>query len=77
MSPAATELSEAIATVSQAFMTTFGRGDAAAIAAFYTQDGQLLPSNSDFVSGTAAIEAFWQSALDLGPQKHQARNAGT
>ena len=44
----------------------FKRGDATALANFYTSGAQLLPANSDFVRGTAAIRTFWQSAIDTG-----------
>jgi uncharacterized protein (TIGR02246 family) len=47
-------------------MEAFRRRDAAAIADLYTRDGQLLPANSDFVTGTDAIRAFWQGAMDMG-----------
>src|SRR5262245_66668172 len=42
------------------------RGDAAALASLYTSDAQHLPANSDFVRGTTAIRAFWQSMIDAG-----------
>lgn len=29
-------------------------------------EAQLLPANSDFVRGTAAIRALWQGVLDTG-----------
>lgn len=51
------------------FMAAFGRGDAAGLAALYTADGQLLPTNSDVVSGSAAIQEFWQGAIDMGLKK--------
>jgi uncharacterized protein (TIGR02246 family) len=44
----------------------FKRGDATALANFYTSEAQLLPANSDFVQGAAAIRTFWQSAIDTG-----------
>ena len=47
-------------------MTAFNRGDAAAMAELYTSDGQLLPPNSDFVTGPDAIKKFWQGVLDMG-----------
>jgi uncharacterized protein (TIGR02246 family) len=50
----------------EAFMAQYGRGDAAGIAALYTQDGQILPPNSDFVTGRPAIRAFWQELMDMG-----------
>ena len=46
--------------------TAVSKGDAAAIAALYTATAQLLPSNSEAVSGTAAIQKFWQGFLDSG-----------
>lgn len=48
------------------FVNAFKRGDAAALAGLYTSGAQLLPANSDFVRGTAAIRAFWQSVIDMG-----------
>jgi hypothetical protein len=42
------------------------RGDVAAMAALYTADGQLLPAQSDFVTGTKAIGQFWQAVFDAG-----------
>ena len=50
----------------QDFMVAFRRGDAAAVANLYTVGGQLLPPNSEVVSGHDAIRAFWQGAMDLG-----------
>jgi uncharacterized protein (TIGR02246 family) len=48
------------------FMSAFKRSDATAIASFYTSGAQLLPANSDFVRGTAAIRAFWQNVMNMG-----------
>ena len=48
------------------FVTAFKRGDATAMANLYTAAAQLLPANSDFVRGTAAIRTFWQSVIDMG-----------
>lgn len=64
--PSAVDIGSAIAAANEAFMAAFARGDAAGMAAFYTADGQLLPDNSDFVTGHAAIQAFWQSLMDAG-----------
>jgi ketosteroid isomerase-like protein len=36
------------------------------MANLYTANGQLLPPNSDFVTGGAAIQAVWQSVMDMG-----------
>lgn len=48
------------------FVSAFKRGDAIAIANLYTAGAQLLPANSDFVRGAAAIRTFWQSVIDMG-----------
>ncbi len=48
------------------FMAAFSRKDAGAVAKLYTKGGQLFPPGSDVVSGSAAIQAFWQGALDAG-----------
>jgi uncharacterized protein (TIGR02246 family) len=61
-----TEVRDAIWAVDQKFMAAFNRSDAAGLAALYTQDGQVLPPNSDFVTGREAIQAFWQGVMDMG-----------
>jgi len=55
-----------IGSANTEFMNAFKRGDATAMANLYTSEAQLLPANSDFVRGTAAIRAFWQGVIDLG-----------
>jgi len=57
---------EAIADANKDFMVNFNRGDAAGMADLYTDDGQVLPPNSDFVIGKEAIQAFWQTLMDMG-----------
>jgi uncharacterized protein (TIGR02246 family) len=56
----------AIAAANKSFMAMFGAGDAAGMAKAYTANGMLLPPQSDFVTGSAAIQAFWQGAMDMG-----------
>jgi len=48
------------------FMAAFGQKNAGALAKLYTKGGQLLPPGSEVVTGSAAIQAFWQGALDAG-----------
>ena len=55
-----------LGSANKEFMNAFKRGDATAMAHLYTPEAQLLPANSDFVRGTAAIRAFWQGVIDLG-----------
>lgn len=56
----------AIAARNAEFMAAFGRGDAAAIAALYSEDGQALPPNGATVSGRAALAGMWKGAIDMG-----------
>ena len=61
-----TEISEGIAAANADFMNTFKGGDGAGMGGLYTENGQLLPPNSDVVTGHSAISAFWQGAMDMG-----------
>jgi len=61
-----TAVRDAIVTANETFMAAFSRRDAAELAASYTKDGQLLPPHSDIITGKQAIEAFWQSVMDMG-----------
>jgi len=61
-----TEVREAITAANEEFMNVFSQGDAAGIASLYTEDGQLLPPNSDLISGKPGIQAFWQGGMDMG-----------
>ncbi len=60
------DVAEQIQAADGEVMAAFEAGDAEALASLYTQDGMLLPPNSDFVSGTAAIQGFWQAVMDAG-----------
>jgi uncharacterized protein (TIGR02246 family) len=42
------------------------RSDGPGVAALYTNNAQLLPAQSDFVTGTEAIGQFWQAVFDSG-----------
>jgi ketosteroid isomerase-like protein len=62
----ATEVRAALSGANEKFMTAFRQGDAAGCAACYTEEGQLLPPNSDVIAGKPAIQTFWQGAMNLG-----------
>lgn len=64
----ASEFEKAMEAGHEAFMAAFNRGDAAGLAAFYTEDAQLLPPYSGPVTGRAAVQAFWQGLMDRGVQ---------
>ena len=50
----------------QNLVDVFATQDAEAMAALYTQDARLMPPNSDFITGNAAVGAFWGSMFDAG-----------
>jgi uncharacterized protein (TIGR02246 family) len=64
--PTVTELRGAIAAANESLAAAFNRGDAAGMATLYTENGQVLPPNSDFVTGRQGVEAFWQAVMDMG-----------
>ena len=61
-----TGIRDAIVAANENFMAAFNGGDAAGLAALYTEKGQLLPPNSYFVTGQQAIQGFWQALFDMG-----------
>lgn len=57
----------AIAEIQEKWIAGYNAGDAAAVAALYTEDAMLLPPNSEPVEGRDAIRAYWQSFMDQAP----------
>ena len=57
---------EGIEAANREFMAAFDSGDAAGVAALYTENGQILPPNSDPITGKDGIKGFWQGAMDMG-----------
>ena len=60
------EVRKAIEKVNLEFGEGFRRGDAAAVAALYTDDAVLLPPNSEIIRGRQGIEKFWREAIQKG-----------
>ena len=48
------------------FTDAFNQGDAAAVAALYTEEAKRLPPNRPMVVGRESIQAFVQTTLDAG-----------
>ncbi len=61
-----TDVSAEIRLAADQFTAAFAAHDAAALANRYTRDAQLLPPNSDFVTGQEAIQTYWQGVIDAG-----------
>jgi uncharacterized protein (TIGR02246 family) len=59
-------LRKAIVAANRDFMDTFARGDAEGMGRLYTTGGQLLPVNSEFVTGREAVQAFCKTVMDMG-----------
>ena len=62
----ADETREGIEAANRAFEAAVARGDGDGLSELYTSDAQLLPTGSQFVTGTEAIAAFWQAVFDSG-----------
>jgi ketosteroid isomerase-like protein len=61
----ATDVANEIGQANKSFMALFGN-DATALAKLYSSTGQVLPTGSDAIEGTADIATFWQSVFDSG-----------
>jgi len=70
--PALAQDKATIEKPNDAWTAAFNKGDAAAVAAMYTEDAYVLPPGSDMVKGRSAIEAFWrQAAQQMGMRNSQ------
>jgi len=56
----------AITEANTRFEQALSRGDAAAVAALYTADAQVLPPNGAPIQGPADIRAFWAGVIQSG-----------
>lgn len=59
------EIRAEIERTNEKFMEMFRQGDAEGIAELYTQDGMVLPPNSDIIEGKQQIKDFWKTAIDM------------
>jgi uncharacterized protein (TIGR02246 family) len=62
----ASEAKAGIEAANAKFSAAFERGDAAGVAALYTQDAMLFPPDSEIVKGRQAIGDFWQATHKSG-----------
>ena len=54
-----------------AWDTAFNRGDAAAVAALYSDDALLLPPTHNVIKGPAGVEKFVQGLVEMGTKDHK------
>ncbi len=62
----ADDIKGAIEAANAEFSAAAAKGDGLALAALYAPDGQVMPAGSSPIRGAAAIQKFWQGALDSG-----------
>jgi len=87
--PAFAQTKAMIQSLDDKFAEAFNKGDAAAVAAMYTEDAYVLRPGAEMVTGRNAIEALWRAnmqqisdvrctALDVKPLGRSAvRDIGT
>ncbi len=61
--PAAAQSKAAIQKLDDKWAEDFNKGDAAAVAAMYTQDAYVLPPGAEMMNGRSAIEGFWRQQM--------------
>ncbi len=66
MSDSTGDIHDAIMAANGRFMDAFGRGDTEGLASLYTDEGQVLSTGNDFITGKAGIQGFWQALVEMG-----------
>ena len=64
-----TDVANEIALANKGFMKAFNNGDAGALAANYTTNAKLFPSNSEVIVGQESIKGFWNAVINMGIKK--------
>ena len=62
----ARDLKAEIDAANMKWAAAFNKGDAAAVAQFYTEQATALPPGAPMAKGRAAIQAVWQGAIQGG-----------
>ncbi|MBV9563058.1 MAG: DUF4440 domain-containing protein, partial [Bradyrhizobium sp.] len=62
----AADLKSEIEAANQKWLDAYGKGDAAALTALYTDKATVLPPGTDMVTGSDAILKFWQGTMQSG-----------
>jgi uncharacterized protein (TIGR02246 family) len=66
----AADLKSEVEAAYSAWNEAFNKGDAAALASFYTEDAKLLPPSHDVITGPAAVEEFFAGLFAAGVTDH-------
>jgi len=62
---------EEITAAYAAWDEAFNKGDAGAVAAFYTEDALFLPATHDVHKGPSGVEKFFTGIFDMGVTNHK------
>lgn len=60
------QVRKAIEETNAKWAEAFNQGDAAAVAAQYTDNATLMPPNNEIIHGTEGIQQFWSGAIQMG-----------
>ena len=66
MSDSTGDIHDAIMAGNGRSMDAFSRGDAEGLASLYTEEGQVLSTGNDVITGKAGIQGFWQVLMEMG-----------
>ncbi|MCW5520449.1 DUF3225 domain-containing protein [Aureitalea sp. L0-47] len=61
-----TDVTEEIRKANEEFIAAFNANDAARLTAVYTSDATIHPPNSESISGSEGIEAYWKAGFEMG-----------
>lgn len=61
-----TQVRKAIEEANLKFGDAVRQGDAAGLAALYTEDATILPPSSEMIQGSQGIEEFWNGIIQMG-----------
>ena len=61
--PAMAQSKSTIQKLNDAWAAAFNKGDAAAVAAIYTDDAYVLPPGAPMLKGRAEIQTFWAQTM--------------
>ena len=68
---------EELSQMNKDFVKALNAKDAAAAAALYDENAKLLPPNEAVVTGRAAIQKYWQGAIDGGVSDASVKSIST
>ena len=62
----AEDIRKTLDSANEKFMAAVNKGDAAAVAQFYTPNATILPAGAPMGKGREAAQRIWQGAIDSG-----------